>query len=123
MESLSLLLTTTASKISKRIRKSYYYYRNGGKIKGYKLGEVFDNLKFIEQSVSHFRWLLGNGKDFAIEDSKVNLTTFEMTNLSFNSETGNLLKKERDQILSDDAVYVYGQVKGFGGYEHEIAVE
>ncbi len=98
------------------------FYINGSKITAYKLNEVIDNLKFISESASHFRWLYGNEKTFSIKDSKINLTTFEMNNFTFEVETGKILKKERDEILSGDAIYVYGTVKGLGGDKHEIEV-
>ncbi len=99
------------------------FYNNGNRIKAHKLNEVFDDLKFISQSVSHFRWLFKSQKGFSINDSKISLTTFEMNNLVFDIETGNLLKKEKDKSLSGDAIYVYGKVKGLDGEKHEIQVE
>lgn len=99
------------------------FYRNGKQIKTHKLKEVIEDIKFVSQSVSHFRWLFKNQKEFSVADSKINLTTFEMNNLVFDIETGNLLKKEKDELLSDDAVYVFGKVKGLGGDKHEIEVE
>lgn len=99
------------------------FYKNGNRIKAYKLNEVFDDISFISQSVSHFRWLFRDQKDFSIDDSKLKLTTFEMNNLVFDVETGNLQKKQKDEILSDGAVYVFGEVKGSGSYNHEITVK
>lgn len=99
------------------------FYHNGNRIKVYKLNEVFDDIKFISQSVSHFRWLFRNQQNFSIIDSKINLTTFEMNNLVFDIETGSLLKKEKDQMLAGDAIYVFGKVKGLNGDRNEILVE
>ena len=100
-----------------------FFYNNGNKVKTYRLNEVFDNKNFIVESVSHFKWLFGNKNTFAINDSKVYLTTFEMNNLVFDLRTGKLLSKEKDKILADGAIYVYGQVKGLGREKHEIKIE
>jgi hypothetical protein len=99
------------------------FYNAGKKIKGYKLNELLDNIKFISVSVSHFQWIYGNQKTFSIKDSKINLTTFELNNYSFNTETGDILKKERDKTLSGEAIYVYGRVKGLGADSHEIEID
>jgi hypothetical protein len=98
------------------------FYQNGKKIAAYKLDELLDNPKFIMRSASHFRWLYRNEKAFSINDAKLNLTTFEMNDLVFDVETGRILKKDRDEILSGEAIYVFGKVKGLGGDNHEIEV-
>lgn len=98
------------------------FYQGGRKIKAYKLGELLDDRKFISVSVSHFRWLFRGEKEFSIDGPALTLTTFELNNYAFDVKTGAVLKKERDAILSGDAVYVFGRVEGFGGEKHEIEV-
>jgi hypothetical protein len=99
------------------------FFSHGKKIKSYKLNELFDNPKLITVSVSHFHWAFDNEKTFLIKDAKLNLTTYELNNFVFDSETGNLLKKEKDEILSGNSIYVYGKVNPLGGDKHEILVE
>lgn len=99
------------------------FYNNGEKIKSYKLTEMLDNPKFISVSVSHFQWLFVYEPTFSIKDSKLNLTTYEMNNFVFDIENGETLKKEKNAILSGNAVYVFGKVRGIAGENHEIEVQ
>jgi hypothetical protein len=99
------------------------FYQSGEKIKSYKLSELLDNPKFISVSVSHFHWLYRNENSFSLKDSKLELTTFELNRYIFDAESGGVLKKEKDEILSGDAVYVYGEVKNLSGDKYEIDVK
>lgn len=99
------------------------FYKEGKKVRSYKLSEVLDNPQFVSVSVSHFRWVHVNGKTPGINDTKVSLTTYELYDYVFNAETGEVLKKERNEILSGGAVFVTGYVRGLGGRRHEIEVQ
>ncbi|HRH44480.1 MAG TPA: hypothetical protein PKY82_22785 [Pyrinomonadaceae bacterium] len=102
-----------------------HFFKNGKMLKSYKLSELLDNSRFITISASHFRWLNfyeSSNKPYLVEDSKINLQTFELNNFTFDIETGNLLKKERDKIIDENTIYVFGQVSGNGSEDNEIEV-
>lgn len=96
------------------------FYKNGKKLKSYKLDEIYNKHKFLIVSTSHFRWTFEYEKTFSIKDSKLNLTTYDLNNYIFNVESGRILKKERDKILSGDAVYVFGEIEPLGEDKYAI---
>lgn len=99
------------------------FFRNGKKIKSYNLKDLINDKKFVSYSVSHFRWLITGKESLKIEDSTFNLTTHEFYNYLFDIETGEIIQKERDELLSGDAIYAYGSVSGNGGKEHQFRIE
>lgn len=101
------------------------FYSYGKKIKSYKLYDLISNRKFVSFSVSHFDWLFtdtSSYKPFTIESSQITLQTHELNNYSFRIETGEMLKKERDAILSGDAIYVFGDIFSLGNDFYQIKV-
>ena len=97
------------------------FYDEGKLIKKYTLGELLNDTENIERSVSHFRWFFFPNK-LRIEASKLTLKTFELFNYTFDIKTGEILKKERDPILTDDSLYIYGMLKNLGNSRYEIEV-
>ncbi len=98
-----------------------FFYRDGKLTKKFSLGELLNDLSNIESSVSHFRWFSGWTK-LLIEDGKLNITTFELMDYTFGVENGSILKKEKDAILSDDALYIYGKIRKLSKDRYEIEV-
>jgi hypothetical protein len=98
------------------------FYNNGKKIRTYKLNEVLGKLHHVTVSASHFRWLLSE-KPISVTDGKLRLTTTELNHYVFDAATGEILNKNKDEILSGDAVYVYGRVNRLGNGRYEIEVD
>lgn len=102
-----------------------FFYKHGKKIKSYKLYNLISNRKFVSFSVSHFNWLFTykpNYEPFTAEGSQMTLQTHELNNYSFNIETGKMLKKERDTVLSGDAIYVFGDIFSLGNDYYQTKV-
>jgi hypothetical protein len=97
------------------------FYRDGIQIKKYSLGDLLKDPSNIESSVSHFRWFF-HPETLPVRDSKLKLETFELINYEFDMRTGNVLKKETDQVLSKDSLYVYGAVRKLRDRRYEIDV-
>jgi hypothetical protein len=97
------------------------FYRDGVQIKKYSLGDLLRDTSNIESSVSHFRWFF-HPEALSVRDSRVKLETFELINYEFDIRTGDVLKKETDPVLTEDAVYVYGKVKKLSPRRYEIDV-
>ena len=97
------------------------FYRNGSIVKKYLLGDLLRDVTNIERSVSHFQWFFISSA-LSLSDARLKLKTFELIDYEFDASTGELLKKETDPILSEDTIYVYGQVKKLGGERFEIEV-
>ena len=97
------------------------FYRQGKVIKQYTLKQLLTNADNIESSVSHFSWFF-KSRNLVIKDSQISLTTFDLVNYTFDITNGEILKKQRDAILSDGALYVYGSIKESGKGLYEMAV-
>jgi hypothetical protein len=97
------------------------FYRQGKIIKRYTLKEILNSTDNIQRSASHFSWFF-KSDDLVINDSKFRLTTFELTNYTFDTTNGEILKKERDPILSEDTLYIYGKIKELGNGLYEMKV-
>jgi hypothetical protein len=97
------------------------FYDKGKLISKYSLGEI-NGAAALEHSVSHFSWIWFD-KDLSIKDSKINLKTFRLINYTFDVKTGNILKKESNPVLADNALYVYGKITRYLGndkYEMDV---
>jgi hypothetical protein len=103
--------------------KILLFFRNGKEIKSYNLKDLISDKKFVSYSASHFRWIIRSESSLKIEDSKIKLKTHEFYNYSFNIDTGELVQKERDELLTGDAIFAYGSVSGDGGKEHQFRIE
>jgi hypothetical protein len=98
-----------------------FFFRDGKKQKGYRLLDL-SSPKYLQVSVSHFRWFYSHNA-ISILNSQMDLTTLEMNRLVFSTDTGELLKKERDEALANGAVFVYGTVRALGRNQYEIIVD
>ncbi len=99
------------------------FYQNGIKTKGYKLSDLFDKKILAYGTVSHFRWSNFDEEKDKIDKSKFNLTTYELNNFTFDVNTGEILKKERDKALTNDSVFVMGSIKKLQKTLYEITVK
>lgn len=99
------------------------FYRNGKKIKSYKLDEIIGTPKVLRVSASHFTWTLEYEDAFSIKDSKLNLTTYNLNNYIFDTKNGEILKKEKDKILSDNAVYAFGEIESLGEDKYALQAD
>ena len=97
------------------------FYRDGKLVKSHALGELLADTTNVSQSASHFTWLT-RGLTLSVSDSKLSLKTHELVHYTFDANTGDVLTKERDPALTDDALYVYGKVKSLGGRRYEMEV-
>lgn len=96
------------------------FYRDGGLVKKYKLGELV-NAETVTYSVSHFYWF--TGKDWeTMADSKLSFMTLELVHYTFDVNTGEILKKETDPILKNDDLYIYGKIKWLKNDSYEMEV-
>jgi len=86
-----------------------FFFQNGKQIKTYKLLEVA-NPKFMELSASHFRWLY-SVNSLSIRDSTLEITTFDMNHLVFNTETGSLIRKNLDDLLLGGTIFIAGPIR------------
>lgn len=99
-----------------------FFFREGKIGKTYKLLELA-NPKFLTVSASHFRWMAYGVGEFGMRNSQLSLSTLDSYDYLFDSTTGGLIAKQKAKLLSESAVYVYGQVTGLGGTRHKIVVE
>ena len=97
-----------------------FFYREGKLAKKFALGELLNDTSNIQSSVSHFRWFFRVPS--SIDDGKLNLTTYEITNYTFDVESGTVLKKQRDATLSDNSLYIYGKIRKLSKERYEIEV-
>lgn len=84
------------------------FFDKGNLVKNYSLAEI-NGVEAISHSVSHFSWVWLN-ENASISESKLNIKTFALTNYTFDIPTGNILKRERDSVLSENAIYAYGEI-------------
>ncbi len=99
-----------------------FFFREGKIVKTYRLLDL-TNPNFLQVSVSHFRWMAYGVNDFGIKDSEFSMSTLDLYDYLFDSTTGALIAKQKAKLLSETAVYVYGEVSGLGGTRHKIVVD
>lgn len=97
------------------------FYREGKLVKKYTLGEILDDIDNITHSASHFRWEFSE-KPLAVVNSKLKFKTYELISYTFDINSGEILKKEKDPILSGDAIYVYGEIKKLEKNRYQMKV-
>lgn len=98
-----------------------FFFEKGKLIKKYSLAEI-NGLAAVSYSVSHFSWVWLD-KNISLTESKLGIKTYSLTNYTFDVKTGNILKKERDPALSEDAIYVYGEIiRKLGDNKYEMDV-
>lgn len=85
-----------------------FFFQEGRIIRAHKLLEI-SNPRFIIFSASHFRWLY-SAESIVVSDSRVALTSYDLVNLTFHAETGELLSREKDPVLTEGTVFVSGPV-------------
>jgi len=98
-----------------------FFFRGGKLLRTVKLFDIAVP-KFMEFSVSHFRWLYSADR-LAIRDSKIEFTTFDLNHFIFSVETGEQIGKGVDGIFPQGAVFVSGAVRSLGKHRYEIAVQ
>jgi hypothetical protein len=84
------------------------FFKDGILIKEYLLVDLLDNIYNISKSASHFKWAFRNS--FIIEDNYFNIITYELYEYSIEINTGEIVEKKRNSLLTEDALYVYGEV-------------
>lgn len=97
-----------------------YFLNDGRPFRSYKLTDLVDT-KFVEASVSHFRWLI-HPKAIALTERSISFATYELNQFAFNIETGDIERKEKDKLLADGSIYVFGTVRSINKDEFEIKV-
>lgn len=99
-----------------------FFFREGKLTKSYKLLQLA-NPKFLTVFVSHFNWVDYGEGAFGIKDGHLSISTLDLNNYLFDAESGDLISKKKDPLLSDSAVYIYGEVTGLGGTRHKIVID
>jgi hypothetical protein len=99
-----------------------FFFREGKLTKTYKLWQLA-NPKFLTVSVSHFMWAEYGEGAFGIKDGRLSVTTLDLNEYLFDPASGELIFKKTDQLLSDSAIYIFGEVTGLGGTRHKIVVD
>lgn len=97
-----------------------FFYRDGVLVTKHKLGELFDDPQTLHYSASHFRWYFYD--PFSFDDTELRLQTFELIDYRFNVETGAVISKSKDTILTDESIFVSGIVTFIGDGLIEIEV-
>jgi len=97
------------------------FFKNGEKFKAYRLDELI-NPKFLEFSVSHFRWCLLLPKALKIVNDKIEIKSNELITHSFDVTTGKHLGKVDDDDLIGGSAFVYGQVYKLGNDQYRVKV-
>jgi hypothetical protein len=95
------------------------FYSNGRPLSQFTLGELLSERLPVSLSASHFTWFIGEPQ---VVESTLVLTTYELVTYTFDLKTGQRLSRERDQRLSDDAVYAYGRVSKDSREEYRMEV-
>jgi hypothetical protein len=96
------------------------FYRNGTKVRGYRLDELLCSSYNISESASHFTWFASSR--FQAASRRLTLATHELTTLTFQVASGALVSQLRSPLITPTALLVYGRVTSVGPHRYEMEV-
>lgn len=89
------------------------FFRDGILIREYTLGDLLDDIGNTTLSASHFKWTFRD--TFILENNYFRFMTFELYEYVIDSNTGNIVERKRNSILSNGSIYAYGVVTHSNG--------
>lgn len=96
------------------------FYKSGHVSKQYRFSDLLHDLCSVDYSGNSFSWMF-DGYNLTVSQQVLCIQTFELHNLSFDIQTGELLNDELDPSVVD-GLYVYGSVQRINADECAMKV-